>query len=188
MPVDPFPAEIVKSFSNEFLCNHPEDVMLQVTVQERVHGKTLFDALAQDACHWTPDDWKSLFLQLALSLHQLQTSLGYVMWDTNLNNIMVTTLDQPTRLAYTLESSSDTRMCVTPPSRLMLKWMDSSSVVCFKMFSPLDGMRASASRLWLNSFVRSRYNIHPFCVPLSIVDWLNILIGFERHMAASKWT
>lgn len=113
-------------------------------------GKTLYDALVQDAKEWTPDDWKSVMMQIAISLYQLQSTLGYVMWDTNLNNLMIVQQQEARRLVYQVDDNH----LITPVSKLLVKWMDSSSVVCYKMFSPLDAARSSASRLWLNMYVR----------------------------------
>lgn len=112
------------------------------------------------------------------------------MWDTNLNNLMLEEMSEPTRFAYDMTETdgmkSSSSIVVTPLSKYRVKWMDSSSVVCFHMMTREEGVRAAASRLWLNTYIRRQYDVYPFCVPLSIVDWLNLLIGFEKRLLTSK--
>lgn len=71
-----------------------------MTVQERIQGKKFYEALEQDSTHYSTDDWRSLLIQLGASLFHLQKSMGLVLFDTNLHNIMVVTLDAPVSFSY----------------------------------------------------------------------------------------
>lgn len=143
-------------------------------------------ALEQDASSWSQDDWRSLLMQLGVSLFQMQKAFGIVLYDSNLSNVMVTVLDEPVSLAYEMVEGVDACL-VTPRSRLVVKWMDTSSALVQRMFSPLEWRRANAQRLWFNSYVRRHYEKRAACVPVSIVDWLNLVAGIKSFAKKQGW-
>lgn len=57
-----FPVHHIHTIPNDFLCNVWRDVCVQATVQERIHGLTLHEAIDSHGASWTIDDWKSLVI------------------------------------------------------------------------------------------------------------------------------
>jgi hypothetical protein len=144
----------------------------------------LYEALEQDSTHFSTDDWRSLLIQLGASLFHMQQSMGLVLFDTNLHNVMIVTLDAPVSFSYQLAHSA-MRTIVTPPSRLVVKWMDTSSCLLRPCFDSVEWRRACASRLWFNRYIRAHYDLYSFCVPTSVIDWLNVLTSL-LSMAKSR--
>ncbi len=123
------------------MCNARKDVCIQATVQERIHGLTLHEAIESNAGRWSIDDWKSLVIQVTCSLVQLQTSLGYVQWDSHTGNLMVCEMDERRRLTYVLD---DTHALTTPASNIVVKWMDTSSAMLARSMDQVEFRRACA--------------------------------------------
>jgi hypothetical protein len=85
---------------------------------------------------------------------------------------MIHVADNPVSFAYPVGMTFVT----TPKSRLVVKWLDGSSVTLCKAMSQIDARRACAQRAWFNRYVRNHYDKYDFVVPVGVHDWMNVLV------------
>jgi len=175
IPLELFPAKHLNKIADNYLCDMRQNVAVQVIVQERINGTTLGDAIQCLSKDWSVDDWRSLLVQICCTLSHLQTAFGYVQFDSHANNILVQTLSEPTEMCFQING----KFIQSPPSRLVIKWIDTSSVLLLRAMDPLEARRACAQRAWFNVYFRKAYRTHPFVVPCSVHDWLNLLVSIK---------
>ena len=75
---------------------------------------------------------------------------------------------------------------MTPPSRIFIRWMDTSSCLLKSAFDEIEWRRACAQRLWFNRYVRAHLQLYHFCVPTSVLDWLNVITSILSFVRARK--
>jgi hypothetical protein len=176
IPIDLFPARHLSKIADSYLCDIRQNIAVQISVQERVNGITLSDAIICHSKSWSVDDWRSVLVQICCTLCHLQQAFGYIQFDSHANNVIVQTKEEPQQFCFQINDT----LIESPPSRLVLKWIDTSSVLLLRAMPPLEAKRACAQRAWFNMYFRRAYKIHPYVVPCSVSDWLNLLASIKH--------